>query len=51
MVKGLESPVVILAEPERAHASTRTPLLYAALSRAQHHVIVLGQLPAGSATR
>lgn len=49
--KGLESPVVILAEPERAHASTRVPLFYVALSRAQHHVIVLGQLPAGSVAR
>jgi superfamily I DNA/RNA helicase len=43
--KGLESPVVILAEPERAHASTRAPLLYVALSRARHHVVVLGHLP------
>lgn len=47
--KGLESPVVILAEPERAHATNRDPLLYVALSRAQHHVVVLGQLPAGAA--
>lgn len=43
--KGLESPIVILAEPERAHASSRDALLYVALSRAQHHVIVLGELP------
>lgn len=43
--KGLESPVVILAEPERAHASNRDALLYVALSRARHHVVVLGQLP------
>ncbi len=43
--KGLESPIVILAEPERAHATNRDALLYVALSRAQHHVIVLGQLP------
>ena len=43
--KGLECPVVILAEPERAHADTRDALLYVALSRAQHHVVVLGQLP------
>jgi hypothetical protein len=43
--KGLESSVVILAEPERAHASSRDALLYVALSRAQHHVVVLGQLP------
>lgn len=43
--KGLESPIVILAEPERAHAAHRDALLYVALSRAQHHVVVLGQLP------
>lgn len=47
--KGLESPIVILAEPERAHASSRDALLYVALSRAQHHVIVLGELPPGGA--
>ena len=43
--KGLESPVVILAEPDRAHAANRDALLYVALSRAQHHVVVLGALP------
>ncbi len=43
--KGLESPIVILAEPERAHAANREALLYVALSRAQHHVVVLGTLP------
>jgi NAD(P)-dependent dehydrogenase (short-subunit alcohol dehydrogenase family) len=43
--KGLESPVVILAEPDRAHAANRDALLYVALSRAQHHVVVLGTLP------
>ncbi len=43
--KGLESPVVILAEPDRAHAANRDALLYVALSRAQHHVVVLGVLP------
>ena len=43
--KGLESPIVILAEPERAHAANRDALLYVALSRAQHHVVVLGELP------
>lgn len=42
--KGLESPIVILAEPERAHAANRAPLLYVALSRARHHLIVLGRL-------
>jgi len=48
--KGLESPVVILAEPERAHAANRDALLYVALSRAQHHVIVLGLLPGAEGT-
>jgi hypothetical protein len=46
--KGLESPVVILAEPERAHASNRDALLYVALSRAQHHIVILGALPPAS---
>lgn len=45
--KGLEIPVVILAEPQKVYPATRSQLLYVALSRAQHHVIVLGQLPAG----
>ncbi len=43
--KGLESPVVILAEPERAHAATLAPLLHVAMTRAQHHLVVLGTLP------
>jgi len=43
--KGLESPVVILTEPDRAHAANRDALLYVALSRAQQHVVVLGVLP------
>jgi ATP-dependent exoDNAse (exonuclease V) beta subunit len=41
----LERPVVILAEPERAHAASLAPLLYVALTRAQHHLVVLGTLP------
>jgi superfamily I DNA/RNA helicase len=45
--KGLESPVVILAEPE-GFRRQRQPdeLMYVALSRAKHHLIVLGDLPA-----
>ncbi len=43
--KGLESPVVILAEPERVHAESLAPLLHVALTRAQHHLVVLGELP------
>jgi ATP-dependent exoDNAse (exonuclease V) beta subunit len=42
----LEAGVVILAEPERAHAATQNELMYVALTRAKHHVIVLGSLPA-----
>jgi molybdopterin-guanine dinucleotide biosynthesis protein len=47
--KGLESPVVVLAEPERAHPANRDALLHVALSRAQHHLVVLGRLPAPDA--
>lgn len=43
--KGLESDVVILAEPERAHPSRVNALMHVALTRARHHVIVLGRLP------
>ncbi|CCF84514.1 NERD domain-containing protein [Nitrolancea hollandica] len=44
--KGLESPVVILAELDRFHPdSPRDELLYVATSRAQSHLIVLGELP------
>lgn len=44
--KGLERPVVILAEVERwlaqdARSLSRTRLLYVACSRAQHHLIIL----------
>ncbi len=44
--KGLESPVVILAEAEhfRRHRYARE-LMYVALSRAKHHLVVLGDLP------
>jgi superfamily I DNA/RNA helicase len=43
--KGLEAPVVILAEPDRAHVGRTNALLHVALTRAKHHVIVLGKLP------
>ncbi|HEU4792447.1 MAG TPA: ATP-binding domain-containing protein [Nitrolancea sp.] len=44
--KGLESPVVILAELDRFHPeSPQDELLYVATSRAQSHLIVLGELP------
>ena len=44
--KGLERPVVILAEVERwlahdASSLARTRLLYVACSRAQHHLLIL----------
>jgi hypothetical protein len=44
--KGLEAPVVILAEPDRAHPASREKLLYVALSRARNHLVVLGELSA-----
>lgn len=44
--KGLESDVVVLAEPEFIAGRQRwRELCYVALSRARHHVIVLGTLP------
>lgn len=45
--KGLESPIVIVAETEglRSH-HLGDALIYVALSRAKHHLIVLGELPA-----
>jgi hypothetical protein len=44
--KGLESDVVILAEPEHfGRQRYADELMYVALSRAKHHLIVLGTLP------
>jgi hypothetical protein len=43
--KGLEMPVVILAELDRADPAKRTALFYSAISRAQHHLVILGDLP------
>ncbi|HEX9068125.1 MAG TPA: NERD domain-containing protein [Ktedonobacterales bacterium] len=43
--KGLESPVVVLAELDRLHFDHRDELLYVATSRARSHLIILGQLP------
>ncbi|HQY30285.1 MAG TPA: NERD domain-containing protein [Thermomicrobiales bacterium] len=43
--KGLERDIVILVECERAHVETRDALMYVALTRARHHVIVIGELP------
>jgi hypothetical protein len=49
--KGLESDVVILAESNHLLHRTRwKELCYVALTRARHHLIVLGDLPAGSGT-
>jgi hypothetical protein len=44
--KGLESPVVILSEMDKAHKEKTSELAYVGLSRARHHVVVLGSLPA-----
>jgi len=46
--KGLERPVVILAEMELSSGDMLNRLIYIAVSRARNHVIVLGQLPEGS---
>lgn len=43
--KGLESPVVILTELHALRDDIRDQLLYVGLSRARHHVVVLGDLP------
>lgn len=44
--KGLESDVVILAETSRfADSRTGRRLAYVALSRARHHLVVIGNLP------
>ena len=43
--KGLESPVVILAELDKAHRERAVELAYIALSRARAHLVVLGELP------
>ncbi len=43
--KGLESDVVILMELDRAYHETRTALIHVALTRARHHVVVIGELP------
>ncbi len=39
--KGLESPVIILCELEKAHAAKRKELLYVGMSRARNHLIVV----------
>ena len=44
--KGLESSVVVLGECDRAHHASRDALMHVALTRARHHVVVLGSLPA-----
>ncbi len=48
--KGLERPVVILTELERMTKGERDMLLYVALSRARHHLIVLGDATGVRAT-
>ncbi len=44
--KGLESPVVILTELHALRPEIANQLLYVGLSRARHHVVVIGELPA-----
>jgi len=43
--KGLERSVVILTEMQQAHADISDQLTYVGLSRARHHVVVIGDLP------
>jgi superfamily I DNA/RNA helicase len=43
--KGLESPVVILSELERANQDVNDALMYVGLSRARNQVLVIGELP------
>lgn len=43
--KGLESDVVILAELDHAYHQTRNALIHVAISRAKHHVVIVGALP------
>jgi DNA-binding MarR family transcriptional regulator/ATP:corrinoid adenosyltransferase len=43
--KGLESAVVILTEMEQGREEILTQLVYVGLSRARHHVVVIGVLP------
>jgi len=43
--KGLESDVVILIECEQAHQASRDALMYVAVTRARHLVVVIGELP------
>lgn len=43
--KGLESAVVILTEMDKVWGNKTNELVYIGLSRARHHVIVIGTLP------
>ena len=43
--KGLESAVVILTELDQRWEEISDPLIYVGLSRARHHVVVIGELP------
>lgn len=44
--KGLESAVVILSEMDQVRDEIQNQLVYVGLSRARHHVVVIGELPA-----
>jgi DNA-binding MarR family transcriptional regulator len=43
--KGLESSVIILSELDKAPADIVKQIIYVGLSRARHHVVVLGHFP------
>lgn len=42
--KGLERDVVILVECDRAHPESRDALMYVAVTRARHQVVVIGEM-------
>ena len=44
--KGLESAVVILTELDKRYEDFGNQLVYVGLSRARHHAVVIGELPA-----
>jgi hypothetical protein len=43
--KGLESAVIILTELDQRREEISNQLIYVGLSRARHHVVVIGELP------
>ena len=44
--KGLESAVIILTELDQCRPPVMDQMIYVGLSRARHHAVIIGQLPA-----